>query len=117
MPLVARSETGSEKLTSKLTGWLLVGSAWPLDLLIVAVGLVASSLTVSVSEFELPALSSTEHSIAWLPSPAIAPVQVPAAPALRPTARPPSVQAGLAARPAPESEALSATVAGLVLFQ
>src|SRR5207249_703048 len=96
---------------------LLAGETGSLESIDGVVGARVSIVTVSLSLFVLPALSSTEQPMAWLPSPATAVVQVPGAPGVRTRAVAPSRQLGAAARPLVASLAVTSTVTGLLMFQ
>src|SRR5437773_130543 len=96
---------------------LLAGETGSLESIDGVVGAWRSILTVSLSPLELPALSSTEQPMAWLPWPATAVVQVPGAPGVRTRAVAPSRQLGAAARPLVASLAVTSTVTGLLMFQ
>src|SRR5206468_2845124 len=80
-------------------------------------GSTVSIVTVSVSELELPALSSTEQLMGWLPSPVTDGVHVLAGPLGGAGAGTAARRVGAAARPLVASLAVTSIGTGLVMFQ
>src|SRR5205823_7352292 len=84
---------------------------------LLSAGAVVSILTVSEAVWLLVALSETEQSTAWVPSPETLVVQLPEPPVRISELAVLSVQLGAPLRPEPPSLAVTVSVTELVLFQ